>query len=103
MLSLPGALGQFLTQSLELSTADDPPVQVGISLKALQSMFELVDTTGLKPLVGSSPCPWYMGWAIADTAGQPSDKTSIELLRQMCDYTLHVDEYEPILESLIPV
>ena len=103
ILSLPGDLGQFLTQSLGLNTADDPPALVGVSLKALQSMFELVDITGLKPLVGSSPCPWYEGWAVADPDGQPPNKIAVELLRQMCDYTLFVDEYEPTLESLVSV
>jgi hypothetical protein len=63
-------------------------------------MAELVDITDLKLLPGSSQSPWYMGWAIADPAGEYPDRTAVELLRQMCDYTLHVDEYEPILESL---
>lgn len=99
-LALPGALTEFLTKSLDLSTADYPPAQLGISLKAPHGMLELVDVNDLKLLEGSSVAPWYMGWVIADPAGQPPDNTAVELLKLMCDYTLHVDEYEPTLASL---
>jgi hypothetical protein len=99
-LAIPGTLAEFLSDALDLDTADDPPAQLGISLMAPHGMAELVDLKGLKSLEGSSPSPWYMGWALADPAGQPIGKTAVELLRQMCDYTLHVDEYELVLESL---
>jgi hypothetical protein len=28
-------------------------------------------------------------------------EVAVELLRQMCDYTLHLDQYEPVLGSLL--
>jgi hypothetical protein len=63
-------------------------------------MADLVDLEGLKILEGSQLSPWYMGWAVADRAGQPPAQAATELLRSMFDYTLHVDEYEEILASL---
>jgi len=99
-LALPGVLAEFLTKSLDLSTADDPPAQLGISLKAPHGMLELVDVNDLTLLEGSSVAPWYMGWVIADPTGQSSEKTAVELLRLMCDYTLYVDDYESALASL---
>jgi len=99
-LSIPAHFSAFLGDVLELDTSDDPPSQVGIQLKTPHNMADLVDLEGLKILEGSQFSPWYMGWAVADRAGQPPAQAATELLRSMFDYTLHVDEYEEILASL---
>ncbi|SRR6266542_1977763 len=99
-LALPEALAGFLTQSLGLATADDPPSQAGVWLKTPRSMTEVVDTEGFKSLPGSPASNWFAGWAIADPGGQPAELAAVEMLRQMCDYTLHLDGYEPVLDSL---
>jgi hypothetical protein len=99
-LSIPENLRLFLTKRLGLTTADDPAAQLGILLKTPHNMADLVSFKGLKILEGSQPSPWYMGWAIADRSGKPHAQVAIELLRSMCDNTLHVDEYEAVLASL---
>lgn len=99
-LHIPEVLATFLEKTLELATSDDPPAQLGIELKTQRGITDLVDLKGLKLLEGSQPSPWYMGWNIADRTGQQPAQTAVELLRNMCDYTLHVDEYEELLDSL---
>jgi hypothetical protein len=99
-LSIPAILATFLEDTLELKTSDDPPAQLGIQLKAPHNMADLVDFEGLTVLEGSQPSPWYMGWTVADRVGQPTARAASELLRNMFDYTLHVDEYEKVLAAL---
>jgi hypothetical protein len=99
-LSIPDALKNFLTETLGLTTSDDPAAQLGVQLKTPHSMAELVSLEGLKILEGAQQTPWYVGWTIADPAGRRPENAAIELLRNMCDYTLHVDEYEAVLTSL---
>jgi hypothetical protein len=99
-LGIPAALASFLTQSLQLTTTAEPPAQVGVWLHA-HKIQELVDLDGLTPVAGTQPVPWYMGWSVADEHGSPAGETAIELLRQMCDYTLHLDQYEQVLGSLL--
>jgi hypothetical protein len=99
-LHIPKALSAFLEEALGLRTSDDPAAQLGIEIKTPRSIADLVDLTGLKILEGSHQSPWYMGWTIADRVGQPPAQTAVELLRSMCDYTLHIDEYEKTLASL---
>jgi hypothetical protein len=99
-LAVPAALAGFLTGDLGLSTSDDPLSQVGVVLKAPRGMAEVVDTEGLTPLEGSYPSNQFMGWAVADPDGEPAAAIAVEMLRQMCDYTLNLDGYEPVLEAL---
>lgn len=99
-LAVPGALADFLADGLGLATSDDPPAQVGVVLKTPRAMAEVVDGGDLKPLPGSQQSNMFMGWAIADPAGQPTAVTAVELLRNMCDYTLNFDKYERVLEAL---
>ena len=99
-LSIPTVFAAFLEHVLELDTSADPPAQVGIQLKTPHNMTDLVNLEGLKILEGSQPSPWYTGWSLADPAGQPPKRAATELLRNMFDYTLHIDEYEGILASL---
>ncbi len=98
-LALPGVLAEFLTKELDLTTASDPPAQIGIWLKTPHAMTELVDIEGLKSIPGSPASNWFVGYAVADPAGHKSEAAAVELLSQMCDYTLHLDGYEPLLNS----
>jgi hypothetical protein len=90
-LNIPAALARFLTQGLQLSTTAEPLAQVGIWLNA-HEMQELVDLELLTRVAGTQPVPWFMGWSVADESGLPADEVAVELLRHMCDYTLHLDQ-----------
>jgi hypothetical protein len=100
-LTVPMALAVFLTDDLGLNTSGDPPSQVGVWLKTPRDMAELVDPEGLEPLPGSPQSNSFTGWALADPAGEPVPIAAVELLRQMCDYTLNLDGYEPALEGIM--
>lgn len=100
-LAVPTALATFLTDDLGLATSGDPPSQVGVWLRTPRDMAELVDSGGLKPLPGSPQSNSFTGWALADPTGEPASIAAVELLRQMCDYTLNLDGYEPALEGMM--
>lgn len=97
---VPAAFASFLGKNLRLATADDPPVQFAVSLKCPRSITEFVDPEGVSLLPGTSPSSWFMGWAIGDRDGGSANDTTLEFLKQLCDYTLHADKYEPMLELL---
>ncbi len=99
-LKLPRAMTGLLTEGLGLKTVAEPPAQVGVWLKSYQ-IEDLVALENLTPVAGTQPTPWFMGWALADGSGAPAEETAVELLRQMCDYTLHLDHYEQLLGSLL--
>jgi hypothetical protein len=99
-LSIPEGLHSFLSRNLNLKTTDDPAAHLGIMLKTKNNMADFVDLRDLQTLEGSQPSPWYMGWTVADPKGQPPAQVAIDLLRSMCDYTLHVDGYEAVLAEL---
>lgn len=97
-LAMPGALAEFLTKDLGLGTTDDPAAQLGIWLESHgQPLTAMIDTGGLTTLPGSTPANWFCGYAIADPQGATASRTAEELLRQMCEYTLHLDSYEQAL------
>jgi hypothetical protein len=100
-LAVPAALTGFLTNDLGLTTSDDPPSQAGVWLQTPRDMAELVDFEGLEALPGSPQSNSFTGWALADPAGEPTRTAAVELLRQMCDYTLNLDGYEPALEGIM--
>lgn len=99
-LNIPAALAGFVTEGLHLTTAAEPHAQLGVWLKASE-MRELIDLEQLTPVPGTYPVPWFMGWSVADDSGSPAGEAAVELLRQMCDYTLHLDNYEQVLGSLL--
>jgi hypothetical protein len=100
-LAVPSALAAFLADDLGLGTSGDPPSQVGLWLQTPRAMAEIVDSEDLKPLPGSPQSNSFTGWALADPAGEPAPVVAVELLRQMCDYTLNLDGYEPALEGMM--
>ena len=98
-LALPRVLAEFLTKELGLATLNDPPAQAGIWLKTPHAMTELVNVEDLEPIPGSPVSNWFIGYMIADPAGHRAEHAAVELLGQMCDYTLHLDGHEPLLAS----
>lgn len=99
-LKLPSAFAGLLTESLQLITVAEPPSQLGIWLKAAQIQ-EFINLADLTPIPGTEPSSWFMGWTVADESGTSAEETSVTLLRQMCDYTLRLDQYEQVLGSLL--
>jgi hypothetical protein len=99
-LNLPAVLARFLSDELGLIPADDPPAQAGVWLNASRSMSELIDVGQLKPVKGAMGSNQFMGWAVADPGGDPAEATAVDWLTQMCDHTLHLDGYEPVLERM---
>ena len=93
-LELPGALAQFLTSDLGLATTAEPPAQQGMWLNAPHAMSELVDAGDLKPLPGSALVNGFTSYSIADPEGKPVTAAALDILSQMCDFTLHLDGWE---------
>lgn len=79
--------------------ATNPPAQVGVWLKA-KNITELVDIHGLRPVRGSVISNQFTGWAVADPNGKDPAGTSLDWLTEMCDHTLHLDGYEPVLAAI---
>ena len=98
-LEAPEAFVDFLTGELGLATSGDPPAQVGIALDAPNAMTELVDIEDLELVPGSSPSTWFMGWAVGGPDGEPATALAREWLTQMCDSTLKLNGYEPVLAA----
>jgi hypothetical protein len=99
-LKLPAALAAFLVDDLGLPTTNDPPAEVGIWLKAPHALTELVEVDAFDIVAGSPQSNWFMGFAIANPDGEDAAGTALALLRQMCDSSLHLDQYESALASL---
>jgi hypothetical protein len=99
-LALPGALAHFLTHDLGLATAGEPLAQIGISLDTPHSITELVDTENIPKVAGTSAPTWFLAWAVADPDGQATPGLTRTWLTQMCDSTLNLNNYEPVLEAL---
>ena len=99
-LKLPAALAAFLVDDLGLSTADDPAAEVGVWLKAPHALTELVEVDAFDTVAGSPQSNWFMGFAIASPDGEQASGTALAWLRQMCDSSLHLDDYESALASL---
>jgi hypothetical protein len=96
-LAAPGAFADFLWKSLGLGTFRDPRAQFGIWLESHQQLTAMVDTDGLRTLPGSSLSNQFTGWAYADPDGKSASEVARELLVQMCEYSLHLDDFESAL------
>lgn len=99
-LELPAALAGFLVDDLGLPTVNDPPAEVGIWLKAPHTLTELVEVDAFETVAGSPQANWFMGFAIASPVGEDAAGTALAWLRQMCDSSLYLDQYESALASL---
>ena len=98
-LKLPASLAAFLLNDLGLPTADDPAAEVGVWLKAPQSLTELIEVDAFNAVAGSPQTNWFMGFAIASPDGEQAPGTALAWLRQMCDSSLHLEDYESALPS----
>jgi hypothetical protein len=98
-LSVPGALAQFLTSNLGLATIAEPPAQLGMWLNAPHALSELIDTGDLKPLPGSAAANWFISYAISDSAGKTVTEAAMDILSQLCDFTLHLDRWESAIQA----
>jgi hypothetical protein len=101
-LKLPAALAAFLVDGLGLSTPADPAAEVGAWLKAPHALTELVEVDAFDTVAGSPQSNWFMGFAIASPDGEQASEAALAWLRQMCDSSLHLDNYESALASLRP-
>jgi hypothetical protein len=99
-ISLAAGFSEFLAGDLGLVTHDDPAARVGVLLQAASSMGELVDTGSLRLLPGAIPSQQFLGYAIADRTGKPARDIARTTLAQLCEYTLHLDDFEPTLAAL---
>jgi hypothetical protein len=57
----------------------------------------MVDTEDLRTLPGSYLSNQFTGWCYADSDGTSASETARELLVQMCEYSLHLDDFESAL------
>jgi hypothetical protein len=101
-LKLPAALAAFLVDDLGLSTPADPPAEVGVWLKAPHALTELVEVDAFDTVAGSPQSNWFIGFAISSPDGEQASEAALAWLRQMCDSSLHLDNYESALASLRP-
>lgn len=99
-ISLASAFVEFLTEDLGLGTHSDPAARVGVMLNAPRSMTELVDIGLLRVLPGAIASSQFLGYAIADPAGRPARDTAHAMLTNLCEYTLHLEDFEPVLAAL---
>jgi hypothetical protein len=96
-LAAPAAFAEFLSRDVGLTTVDAPPAQFGVWMESHQAMTVMVSTEGVRTLPGSSPSSQFTGWAYADADGKPAGELARELMVQMCEYTLHLDDFESAL------
>jgi hypothetical protein len=99
-LGLASTLAQFLAGELTLNPTNDPAPQLGIWMRAPRTMTDLVDTGTLSEIPGTHISNAFVGYVVADPEGGDAREAASALLTQMCDYTLHLDAYEPLLASL---
>lgn len=99
-ISLAQAFGLFLSGDLGLRTRAKPAAQVGLLIQAGQSIAELVDAGELRPLPGASFSSQFLGYAVADADGEPPAETARNLLRQLCDHSLHLGEFDAVLAAV---
>jgi len=88
---------RWVADDLGLVIHDDPAARVGVLLNAARSMTELVDTGLLHTLPGAVPSGQFLGYAIADRTGRPASDIARTMLAQLCEYTLHLGDFEPAL------
>jgi hypothetical protein len=99
-LGVSAALADFLRQDAQVGTHGDPPAQFGTWLSAPRAITELVDVGEMKPLPGSWAANEFLGLALGDQHGKDLAGTAGDMLRQLCDHTLHLDGYEQVLDRI---
>jgi TIR domain len=99
-ISLASRFAGFLTDDLGLATHDDPAARIAVLLNATSSMTELIDIGPLRVLPDAVTSRQFLGYAIADRTGMPASDIALTTLAQLCEYTLHLDDFEPALAAL---
>jgi hypothetical protein len=99
-LTVPEALAHFLRNQLGLATPDEPAAQAGLWLNAPRALTQLVDVGSLKTLPGSAQSNWFIGYAVADPQGKSAGAAAVDFLGQLCDFTMHLDGWEPLVAPL---
>jgi len=91
----------FLATGLGLRTWDRPPAKLGVLLQTPGALADLIDTDGLSALPGAVLSNQFIGYAIAERDnGKPSNAVAKDLLTQLCDHSLHLDKFEPVIGAL---
>jgi hypothetical protein len=101
-LAAPRAFADFLDGDLEVATSNEPSAQLGVWLQSYQPLTVMVNIDGLRMLPGSSPSNQFIGWTFADPDGKPAADASRDLIVQLCEYTLHLDDFESALTKEFP-
>ena len=94
------AFAELLAKDLGLTTLDAPAARIGVMLRAPRSMTELVDAGELRALPGASQSNQFLGYAIADLAGKSCHDVACDMLRQLCDHTMHLGDFEHVLAAM---
>jgi outer membrane protein assembly factor BamB len=102
VMSLADAFAWFLTAQLGLTARDIPSACVGVLLQAPCSVTDLVALGDLRQLPGASPADHFLGAAVADPKGEGAAGVAGELLTELCDRTLHLRDFEPVIAALTP-
>jgi hypothetical protein len=100
IMKLPGAFAGFLGGDIALPTTADPPAEVAVWLKAPRTLTEMVEVEAFDEVAGTPQSNWFMGVAVASSDGQQSSGMVQAWLREMCDSSLHLNDYEADLASL---
>jgi hypothetical protein len=100
-VDMAAALAGYLADDMGVRTCDDPAARVGVLLQVPASMSDLVDTGQLSPLPGAVRSTQFLGYVIADPSGKQAGDVVRDLLRQLCDHTLHLGgNFERVLEAI---
>lgn len=101
-LAVPGAFADFLDTDVGLATSNDPPAQLGVWLQSREPLTVMVDISGLRMLPGSSPSNQFIGWTFAGDSGKSATGVARDLIIQLCEYELHLDDFEKALPPESP-
>lgn len=94
---MPRAFADFLDTDVGLATSNEPPAQLGVWLQSYQPLTVMVDIDGLQMLPGSSPSNQFIGWTFANPDGKSAAGAARDMIVQLCEYTLHLDDFERVL------
>jgi hypothetical protein len=86
-LWLPRELAGLLTE-LGLRPSGDPPATVGVRLQATSDIAEMVDMTGLHPMLGSMRSSQAIGYFMADRDGKSAQQVAATMCRDVLLYAL---------------
>jgi hypothetical protein len=67
---------------------------VAVWLTTPNALTELVGISGFQQLPGSPASAQFDAYAVIDPNGMDGSNTAIDWMRQMCDYSLHLDGYD---------